>query len=43
MAIAANPVDIYLFKASSRNTRKRYELYSKITIRYKSDVNDNFL
>ena len=42
MAIAANPVDINLFKVNSRNTRKRYELYSK-QYRHKSDVNDNFL
>ena len=27
------PADIYLFKVKNRNTRKRYEIYSKLTMK----------
>ena len=32
------PANIYLFKFNSRNTRKRYEIYSKLTIKTSDDV-----
>ena len=28
-----NPANIYLFKVNNRNTRKRYETYSKLTVK----------
>ena len=31
--------NIYLFKVKNRNTRKRYKISSKLTIRYQIDVN----
>ena len=30
---ANNPANIYLFKVNNRNTRKRYEICSKLTIK----------
>ena len=33
------PANIYLFKFNNRNTRKKYEIYSKLTIRHQNDVN----
>ena len=31
--IIQNPANIYLFKVSNRNSRKRYEICSKLTIK----------
>ena len=32
VSIDTNPVDKYMFKVSNRNTRKRCEIYSKLTV-----------
>ena len=32
------PASIYLFKVSNRNSRKRPDIYSKLTMRYQKDV-----
>ena len=34
-----NHVNIYLFKANNRNTRKRCGIYSRLTIKHQKDVN----
>ena len=34
------PANIYLFKFNNRNTRKRGEIFSKLTIKKPEDVND---
>ena len=34
----STPDDIYLFKANNRNTRKRREICSKLTVKQQKDV-----
>ena len=34
------PANIYLFKFSNRNTRKRCEICSKLTVKHQNDVSD---
>ena len=35
-----NPVNIYLFKVKTRNTRRRLEICSKLTERHQKDIKD---
>ena len=34
------PANLYLFKVKNKNTRKRCEIFLKLTIKHQNDVND---
>ena len=39
----STPDDIYLFKANNRNTKKRHEICSKLTVKQQKDVSEVIL